>query len=113
MKMNRLSPVLLLLALAGPATHAQDMGPGVMIQELASLSDAGHAQDSGRVRGVLAPRQARRPVEGRNAVDADLKGGTGSESGACADLRCNPATTSALRIPDTPGLDDRIMDRAR
>jgi len=98
MKMKRLSPVLLLLALAGPVSHAQDIGPGVMIQELASLSEAGYAQDTGRGRRVFAPRQARRTVEGRNAVDTHLEGRT---------------TTSALRIPDTQGPDDHITDRAR
>ena len=56
---NRLSPVLLLLALAGPV-HAQDLGPGQMIQELVSLDEA--AQGAGPGRAVPKQREAR-PVK--------------------------------------------------
>jgi hypothetical protein len=112
MNMNRLSPVLLLLALAGPV-HAQDLGPGVMLQELATLSDAGYAQDTGRGRAASAQRQARSPVEGRNAVGSGLWGRVGRESGTCADLRCSAPATSALRTSDTQGLDEPMADRAR
>jgi hypothetical protein len=111
MKMNRL-PLVLLLALAG-AAHAQDVGPGAMFQELASLNDAAPAQDTGSGRAVRVQRQAQPPVEGGNAAGLGLKGRTGRESGTCADLRCSPSTTNAWRTSDTQGLDDRMADRAR
>src|SRR5262245_41363925 len=42
MNIVRLSPLLVLLALAAPV-RAQDAGPGVMLQELAVLNEAAHA----------------------------------------------------------------------
>jgi hypothetical protein len=48
---------LLLLVVARPA-GAQDLGPGVMLQELESLGDA-YTQDASPGRADLAPRRAR------------------------------------------------------
>jgi len=73
MTTNRLTPVLLLLALAGPV-HAQDViGPGSMVQELESLADATYAVDSTTEQAAPARRQAR-PVNEGNGVVAGRNG---------------------------------------
>src|SRR5262245_33847958 len=56
MNIGRLSPMLLLLVLAAPV-RAQDAGPGVMLEELAALSEAAYAHDADPGRAVLAQRQ--------------------------------------------------------
>jgi hypothetical protein len=105
MKMNRLSPALLLLALAGPA-FAQDIGPGVMLQELTTLNDAPYAQDARPGRLVTARSQARLPVDGQGTV-AGLKAIASHGSGT--DAAARSATGDADRTSDAhkPDAADR------
>jgi len=62
MNIDRFSPVLLLLAFAGPV-RAQDAGPGVMFDELTSLNDIAFVQDARPGRAVPAQRQAGAPAD--------------------------------------------------
>jgi hypothetical protein len=83
MKTFHLSPVLLLLALAGPV-HAQEIGPGAMLQELEVLGDATNAPDARMGQSQRSAREESRNV--RQARDAarpadDRRSRTSSQSG--------------------------------
>jgi len=110
MNMDRLSPVLLLLALAAPA-RAQDAGPGVMLQELAGLSDGAYAQDAGPRRAVLAQRQTCSPAGVR--VFANLKGVSGRKAGTNTSHRSSPAVSGEAGTSELPTLDTRMEQRGR
>jgi hypothetical protein len=66
MNIDRLSPMLPLLAWAAPV-GAQDAGPGVMLEELAALSAGAYAHDADPGRAVLAQRQTSH-ADARNRV---------------------------------------------
>jgi len=109
MNMDRLSPVLLLLAFAAPV-RAQDAGPGVMLQELASLSGGAQAQDAGPGRAVPAQRQTCSPAGVR--VFPDLKGVLVRKAGTDAD-RCSPAVSGEAGSLDVQTPDARLARRGR
>ena len=110
MNMDRLSPVLLLLAFAAPV-RAQDAGPGVMLQELASLSDGAYAQDAGPGRAVPAQRQTRSPAGVR--VFPDMKGVLGRKARSDTGHRCSPAVSGEAGTWDLQTLDACMAQRRR
>jgi hypothetical protein len=111
MKMHRLLPVLLLLAIAG-ATHAQDAGPGMMMDELSSMSDASLSKNATAGVPQRAPHRTHASQSDGSHAGLGLKGVFGRKDEA----RTSPGDGMALNgaaVSSTQGIDGAMAEHSR